>query len=436
MKGPGALLFIIPFLSLGSAMFAQEDSVFAPFVSRLSVETQGDTIKLTWIDSRDVTGPVYVSRSTQPIQNTVGLSKLPSVEVPYGAQSYIDRLDTSGTWYFSVMASDGKGRRYDVIIPYNNTISVKTNLAGDEKPLKSMETAETPPLAAKSSAGVGVTNAAEAQKAVPFSDISATVQGDGVNLSFHTLKGGKTVVVYRNAQPIQTTQDLLDAVIVQTGVSSSPFIDYPVPGIPYYYAIFLEDDLKTGTATIEKGKNATIVPVEIPAGKYRIGLPGPQNDVRSMPLPLLSIYTAYPNADPGSGIPAPQPLSEGATKAVAQWATARTEPAIPDKKPRAFSQDLSTPAGGEEYALKTVVQGPFARKDWEAVKDQLSKYLSLPRSSASEGRARFYLGQAFYFSADQRSALFEFLLVQSSYPQEATEWIQAVLPRLLINAEP
>lgn len=415
-------------------MFAQEDTVFAPFVSRLSAETQGDTVKLTWIDSRDVTGPVYVSRSTQPIQNTAGLSKLPSVEVPYGAQSYIDRLDAAGTWYYSVMASDGKGRRYDVIIPYNNTISVKISLAVNQEEPK--EGGKASPPAAKPKSSPGETTVAEAQKTVPFSDISATVQGDAVNLSFHSLKSGKTVVVYRNAQPIQTTQDLLDAVIVQTGVTSSPFIDYPVPGISYFYAIFLEDDLKTGTAAIEKGKNATIVPVEIPAGKYRIGLPGPQNDIRSMPLPLLSIYTAYPHADPGSGIPVPQPLSEEATKAVARWATVRTEPAKPDKKPRAFSQDLSTPAGGEEYALKTVVQGPFAHKDWEAVKDQLSKYLSLPRSSASEGRARFYLGQAFYFSGDPRSALFEFLLVQSSYPQEATEWIQAVLPRLLINAEP
>jgi hypothetical protein len=434
MKGPGALFFIIPLLSLGSAMFAQEDTVFAPFVSRLSAEAQGDTIKLTWVDSRDVTGPVYVIRSTQPIQNTGALSKLPSVEVPYGAQSYIDRVDASGTWYFSVMASDEKGRRYDVIIPYNNTISVKTSLAADEKPVTPLEAGKIASPATKSTSSETPTG--QAQKTVPFSDISATVQGDAVNLSFHTLNSGKTVVVYRNAQPIQSTVDLLDAVIVQTGVTSSPFIDYPVPGISYYYAIFLEDDLKTGSAVIEKGKNATIVPVEIPAGKYRIGLPGPQNDIRSMPLPLLSIYTAYPHADPGSGIPVPQPLSEGATKAVAQWATAPTERVKPDKKPRAFSQDLSTPAGGEEYALKTVVQGPFAHKDWEAVKDQLSKYLSLPRSSASEGRARFYLGQAFYFSGDPRSALFEFLLVQSSYPQEATEWIQAVLPRLLVNAEP
>jgi TolA-binding protein len=54
----------------------------------------------------------------------------------------------------------------------------------------------------------------------------------------------------------------------------------------------------------------------------------------------------------------------------------------------------------------------------------------LPRSPASEARARYYLGQSYYFAGKNREALFEFLLVQSQYGAEANDWIRSLLPNL------
>jgi TolA-binding protein len=154
-----------------------------------------------------------------------------------------------------------------------------------------------------------------------------------------------------------------------------------------------------------------------------------------MPLPLISLYTAVPGAEGISEPPPPAPLSPEAAKALGtiRGAVRKKTPEIVKKK-RAFDQDLEVPAGGEEYPLRSIVQGAFAKGDWKSSVEELLRYLSLPRSRTSEARARFYLGQAYYFSGVPREALFEFLFVQSYYPEEAREWVQASLA-LLVKKE-
>jgi TolA-binding protein len=70
------------------------------------------------------------------------------------------------------------------------------------------------------------------------------------------------------------------------------------------------------------------------------------------------------------------------------------------------------------------------KKNWEESARQIARYLSLSRTAKSEARARYYLGQAYYFSGRYPDALFEFLLAQSQYYAESQEWINAILPRL------
>jgi hypothetical protein len=229
---------------------------------------------------------------------------------------------------------------------------------------------------------------------------------------------------------MERTTDLLNAVIVQSGISS-PFVDYPVPGIPYYYAVVFGEDISGGNAALFPGYNATRTAVELPPGKYRVGLPEPQSEIRSMPLPLISLYTAVPGAEGLAETPAPSPLSPEAAKALGTIPAPRKRTPEIVRKKRAFDQDLEAPAGGEEYSLRSIVQGSFTRGDWKNTIEELLHYLSLPRSRTSEARARFYLGQAYYFSGAFREALFEFLFVQSYYPQEAGEWVQAGLAALV-----
>jgi hypothetical protein len=260
--------------------------------------------------------------------------------------------------------------------------------------------------------------------------LETEVLGEEVTISFLEDFPSRNLVLYRSVQPITRTPDLLSAVIVQTGLSS-PFTDYPVPGIQYYYAVIFEDGLTRGRVGIYPGYNATLKPIELSSAGGRVGLPGAKADIRSMPLPLMSLNHAAPGLDGFVEAPVePIPLSPAARRALESFRRADPQPA-PQKKPRAFSQDLDEePAVGEELALKVIVQDYFLKEDWENSCIELRRYLSLHHTAGIAARARFYLAQALYFSLSYREALQEFLLVEDFFPGEIKEWINAVLAAL------
>jgi hypothetical protein len=407
----GGLSSLVTALTLAVPAFSQEQqsAVFSPFISQLTVEGRNNLIRLTWTDSQDARGPVYVYRSQTPFDEPrIGTVGQP-VEVPYGAQSYIDEGEAYTTYYYYVAASTINGEEYQVMLPTINTISIS---------LEEVEGADF----SRSSFEWRPSSRPE------LSTLEAKNQGDSVVITYrigNAVRSG--VVLYRSVQPITQYRDLLKAVIVQSGLTS-PFVDYPVPGIPYYYAVVFEDDLRAGQVGINGGVNATINPVEVPVGPYRVGLPGTAGTIRSMPLPLISVYSAAPWSDGLSEIPPAVPLSVEAAKAVADIKAPSRLSRRPAKSPRAFSQDLrSTPDRGEDYALRTIVQGPFSKWEWPRSREELLRFLALPHGDQAEARARFYLGQVYYFSGLPREALFEFLFIQSSYPHESFEWVGAVL---------
>ncbi|MDR2029600.1 MAG: hypothetical protein LBP93_08705 [Treponema sp.] len=410
MKRNRALSFSLLLFFFSGFVFSQSP---VPAVSGIYAEVRNNLIRLTWIDSPEARGPVFVYRSETPFNGNAPAPSIRPVQVPYGAQSYIDEVESLGTWHYLVAASDAGGRQYPQAVSALNTISVSVR-----------DMTEPAPVPAEAPA------AGPAPADTAISSIEALIEGDAVIVSYQTRDTAKNAVLYRSVRPMERMADLLNAVIVQSGISS-PFVDYPVPGIPYYYAVVFGEDISSGTAALFPGYNTTRTAVEVPPGKYRIGLPEPQTGIRSMPLPLISLYTAVPGAEGLAETPPPAPLSPEAAKAIGSIRTVQRRTPEPVRKKRAFDQDLETPAGGEEYPLRSIVQDSFAKGDWKSSIEELHRYLSLPRSRTSEARARFYLGQAYYFSGAPREALFEFLFVQSYYPEEAREWVQASLAALV-----
>ncbi|MDR2403242.1 MAG: hypothetical protein LBD78_04365 [Spirochaetaceae bacterium] len=421
VRNPFLCLFLLVGLGIvlpRGEIFSQERAdnvVFAPFVSRLKAEVKNNLIRLSWMDSADVRGPVYIYRSKTPFDAANPYSRFRPVEVPYGVQSYIDEIEESGIWHYFLTSSDETGKRYEVFIPYTNTIDVTvSNLAGITEGFGDSRSfgSAWPPIESN------------------IFSLTAMTEGDGVAISYRMTEGMKNTVLYRSVQPIHNVEDLLKAVIVDSG-TISPYTDYPVPGIPYYYAIITEEELLSGTIGIFPGFNTTLTPVEVPAGRYRVGLGDSPRGLRSMPLPLISIDAISPGSKDHVELPARVPLSEEASRALASIRPQRQIAKKNLKSPRAFSQDLQTPGGGEESTLRSIVQGSFMKWDWEKSREELLRYLALPRSESSEARARFYLGQVYYYTRDTREALFEFLSIQSQYPEEANEWIQATLAQMI-----
>ncbi|MDR0451448.1 MAG: hypothetical protein LBH15_00225 [Treponema sp.] len=392
--------------------------VFTPFVTGIKAEPRNNLVRLSWADSPDATGSVYIYRAPAPFDDANSYTLIRPVEVPYGVQSYIDEVEDGGDWYYFIASSDAEGRRYDIMLPYNNTTSV--TLEYPEAPEAVIpEPVEEPapaPASRRRQVWDGITN------------LRAVVRGDGVEITFDISDSSKIPVLYRSVAPIASNRSILNAVIVQSGIGS-PYMDYPVPGIAYYYALITEDELFSGDMEIRPGSNATRDPVEIPSG-YRVGLKNSPG-ARSIPLPLISVNSV---SGAGAENSAVTPLSPRAERDVSGVGPSPDFSKIPFKPPRAFRDDLEVPSGGgEEYMLKNIVQGPFLRREWEEACRNLTEFLSLPRSSSAESRARFYLGQSYYYSGRYHEALFEFLLVSGELPAEGNEWVQAVLAAMIQN---
>jgi hypothetical protein len=412
-------LFVPGFLLLPVPAFPQENRVpageaaFNPFVSGLESEAKGNLIRLTWKDSPDVRGPVYIYRSDRPFDTVrPGFGGPLPVEVPYGVEYYIDETETAGRIYYFIAASDGNGRRYDILLSAGNSVAVDISELPFSEALSFAEESET------------------AERHGDIYALEAAVLGEGVNISFLSNFPGRNLVLYRSVQPITRTTDLLSAVIVQSGLSS-PFTDYPVPGIQYYYAVIFEEELGRGRVGIYPGHNATLRPVEVKAARDRVGLPDAKAEIRSMPLPLMSLDYAVPGLEGLADAPAQAAPLRADIREALESLRPEAPLSAPKKKPQAFSQDLEDePAVGEELTLKTIVQSYFTAADWENSCAELRRYLSLHHSPGIAARARFYLAQSLYFSLSYREALLEFLLVKDFFPAQANEWIKATLAAL------
>jgi hypothetical protein len=396
-------VFSIFFLVFAMSASAQDNGNY--IVSRISAEARNNLIRLTWVDSPDARGPVYIFRSSRPFSGSVPANLRP-VTVKYGEQYYIDDSDDLEIIYYFVAASDISGRRYDTIIPRVNSTNVNISGMVSEDELVLNETVTSPPIQ-------GISN------------LAARLDGERILITFDVNGPRKNAVLYRSTQPVREPRDLLNAVMVQSGLRS-PFIDYPVPDLSYYYALVYEDEISGGSLEITPGINATISAVTVYGGGTT------ERALRPIPLPAMTLNNALPEGYflPDASGSASASLSDNAAKAIRNTSVPEKAP-IEQRKPRVFRVDLQSPAGGEDSALFEIISESFVNRDWEKARVDLQHYLSLPHSKDVEARARFYFGQTLYFTGNFKGALFEFLSIKSIHPVEANMWIDSILAAMV-----
>ncbi len=177
--------------------------------------------------------------------------------------------------------------------------------------------------------------------------------------------------------------------------------------------------------------------------------PGMRSSLRDRPLPYLQPLRSM-LTDEGGLLPPALPeqparrLTPAAAAAVSRLidglppttAPVRNMVILQSEQPPAETARADT--GNESDAeshpldaeLRIVVQGPFAAARWNEARSELRALLSGPLPRRIEARARFYLGQSFYFSGLYRHATLEFLLAQQFYFTESTPWVHAALAAL------
>ncbi len=85
---------------------------------------------------------------------------------------------------------------------------------------------------------------------------------------------------------------------------------------------------------------------------------------------------------------------------------------------------------GEEELLRVIAVAGMGVSDYRESVEKLSGFLSARHSKATEARARFYLGQAYYFRGQYREAMSEFVFSRGTYYVETQSWIDACLEKL------
>lgn len=460
-------------LILASVLPAQEtsdtdDSVFAPFVSRLRISIRDPEVRLTWQDSEDVDGPYLVYRHTVPITAQTFLSAQQIARVDAGVHSFIDTPPEPGDYYYAVLAATDSGEPYEVFIAYRNTTAVPVTV----------------------------------ENIATLEERAATVRGtrasedDGVILvEYDSDQVGRELTVYRSTRPFTSVDDLASAGVVATVLSSVESVtDYPVPGVPYYYAVVDSALVAEGAATFATGANTTADPVEIPLPMATAARPATTPGAEATPQPTAESPGAGGTPEPGTSTGAMESPDSAGGSEVAATSTAAIGPsaaaqeeafipqvtrrrplplpylqlntdlqtggrigdaviAVPERKPISESTQVAvdamiaglTPAvaqkpepeileedqlpapRGAEYTLRTILEGPFANLAWEEALGQLTNFLSLPLSADIRARALFYRAQCYYFTGDADRAFVEFLLARDEYFREVEGWLDVIL---------
>lgn len=391
-------LILAGLLAIASPSLAQEtpsSPAASPSPTRLRAAYRGAEVILSWESAVNAPGGYAIYRSSEAI---TGGSLVRALRIGFAApgdRSFADRPADRAAYFYAIFALDAGGSPFLSFEPGKNITA----------------------------RAVAIEPSAEN----PIEGLIAGVDKDSIRLRYRVMPGLGRLVLYRGTSPFSDAASLLDAVLVSSFEDrDGVFVDYPVPGVDYWYALLPESELKAGRISFRSGSNATANSAKIPAGLYRLGLPETPPLARTPPLPAFALA---PSDDVNLAGRA-QRLSPETEKAIA--AILAPYPPVRNPLPSLVTlpEEKTPPTGGEDYALSLIVQGSLRRGDFSAAAEELQKYLSLNRGASAAARARFYLGESLAREGQYRDAFFEFLRARSNYAAETRPWIDYLIAQL------
>jgi len=402
--------FIVLFLFLQTYVFCQTDdnSVFAPFVSRLKAISQGLNIVLTWKNSNDVQGKKYIYRHDKEITDTSFNDAELIATASESSESYSDTPQSVDKYYYyAVLIQDKSGLLYKIFIPYRN----------------------------KTTAGATISLVlSEDESAAIVSNLKAQIVNNKVLLSFASSKTDRELLLYRSTQPILSASDILKASFSQTISSSkTSYSDIPIAGVDYYYALVDTGLAKSGKINFIIDQNTLKDPVQVPLSSSTIGIP--KSFKRSFPLPALNILYGI---ETGIELEMPTPFFLPHTLDLRNETTSSVKHLISDmekftheeKTAEILSVDKTENASGEAYNLKSIVTTYILTKKFPESELKLKDFLQTRHESDVEARAHFYLAQAYYFQNKYKEAFLEFLLAEDLYYTDVQPWLDICFKKI------
>ncbi|MGD0724700.1 MAG: hypothetical protein ABSB63_03980 [Spirochaetia bacterium] len=387
-----------------------ETAGFAPFATRLKAQVIDYQVKLTWKDSPDVKGLYVVYRSPEEITSQSFAKALLLAKVDAGVEFFVDTPPDQKGYFYAVIVQDAAGTLYPVLIPYRNKTSV---------------------------AAAGQTAAPEEELAARISGIKARVSsvGDGVDVTFTSSSPTRDLLLFWGTGPLSRSEDLLASTSTMQLDQGTTRCFLPVfAGVDYWFAVLDAGLYKIGQITLVNGANTTIAPVQIPvtAGTVATAPPSAQ---RPMPLPSLAVTLGAQSGQQLTGpvlpeLPEKIKVSAATEKSIRLLMKNVQLPAVKERTRQVLPSDATPMPGGELARLQAIVTGPFIEGDIAGAARSLMDFLRMPRAAPVEARARYYLGQTYYFQGKAREALMEFILSEDYYYPEAQPWKDACFEKL------
>ncbi len=264
-----------------------------------------------------------------------------------------------------------------------------------------------------------------------FISFSAIAREKAVVISWKASRQNSNLVIYRSTKPFSSFISLSKAVpIASLKDNGMAYLDYPVSGIPFYYAIAEEHQLASGNVSFVEGKNTIALPVEVIELNPSKIKKRESNLSRPIPLPYLNPSGEYKKK---------KLYFSSQTENLINSLTAGNEyyreflPASLRKKSYIFPDDKRTPKGGETMELQRILKGSFSQKNWKKCQKELEDFLKIRRTIRVTARTKFYLGEVLFFQNQYDKALLKFLLAGDMYPKQSREWAQYSLLELANN---
>lgn len=419
----------------------------APFVSRLLAKAVESRVELSWRTVPGFSGAYRIYRHTKEIDESSFAEAVEIGSVAASVSAYEDFPPAAGSYFYAVLLDDGKLSL--LFVPFRNKTATAVQVASP---------------------------APEREKAARITALAAQVEGDAVRLSFQTSRGDRELLLFRSLQPIRSSGELSSSSL-SLPATAHGYLDYPIPGLDYYYAVVDAALFKLGQPELIAGQNATLQPVRVPLEAGRVGLPpavleevapaaapaagerrpgaasGRQSSTsarltapavrqpssspvseqialasaRPAPLPYLDLDAA--RGLPAPALPAPRPLgpvARHAMEAVLREAPPRAAPLL---RAQALPEDLGS-AGPEDGGLNLLVAEYLLTGDLPAAEKRLLAFLAVRRTEAVAARARFYLGQVYYLQGKLDRCVPELLLARPLYYPAVQPWLENCLQRL------
>ncbi len=242
------------------------------------------------------------------------------------------------------------------------------------------------------------------------------------------------IFVFRSTKPIGSFYELSGKKpIAELEPDSAAFIDRVNDYRDYYYAVIGEVN-KSLFDIILPSINSTVngVHIKLPKPKAE-AVPSPSTkekirstgSIRETPLPYL-YYTDMQDKTPIKMTKEAMDTGKELAKSHKMKSTKISEPYV-------FEEDLISPDGGDDFLLFEILRDSFIQKKYTKSIEQLKKLINTNRTKSVTQRAKFYLGESYYFAENYSEAVIEFLSVYDEYPAVSKKWIDSALDYLQLQ---